>query len=387
MIIHVDMDAYYASIEQRDNPKLRGLPVVVGGSPDGRGVVAAASYEARKFGIHSAMSMRKAIGLCPQLTIIKSRIDYYAALSKQIQRIFYEFTPIVEPLSLDEAFLDVTHTAHLFGDAESIGREIKSRIENDLGLIASVGIAPNKFLAKVASDLRKPNAFVVVEPMTLETFLDPLPIERIWGVGQVTANVFRKHSIHTIGDLRRWKLPELQVLFGKSAQHYWELARGIDKRSVVPEREAKSISSETTFSQDIHEREILDGWLALLVEVVSRRLRNNAYQGKGVELKVRYHDFQSTTRSMMLSDPTDRTDTFLHSANSLLDRIPFDGRPIRLLGFGIHHLSQTTVRQLSLWDQSECDKQRDLDAVSDEITGKFGRGAIQRGISKARHTK
>jgi DNA polymerase IV len=382
MIVHVDMDAFYASVEQRDNPSLRNRPVAVGGSAEGRGVVAAASYEARRFGIHSAMSMRKAVQLCPSLAIVRPRIDHYAQVSHAIRSIFERFTPIIEPLSFDEAFLDVTPTAHLFGGPESIANQIQSQIRSELELAASVGVAPNKFVAKVASDLHKPNALVVVHAADIQSFLDPLPIERIWGIGEVTAAKFRKLSIRTIGQLRQMTEASLAGLFGNAANHYWSLSRGIDDRSVVPDREAKSISSETTFAADISDRDALLGSLLHLVESVARRLRHYQSTGKGIEVKARYADFHSITRSMMLQQPTNVTADLIGAANKLfVGRIPDDGKPLRLIGFGVHHLSQSQWQQPSLFEdeQQEQEKQRKLDSVTDKIAEKFGRAAILRG--------
>ena len=383
MILHVDMDAFYASIEQRENPNLKGRPLVVGGSPDGRGVVAAASYEARVFGIHSAMAMRKAIQLCPSLAIVRPRIDFYAKVSQDIRAIFTEFTPFVEPLSLDEAFLDVTATAHLFGCPETIGRSIKEQIKSQLRLIASVGIGPNKFIAKIASDLRKPDAFVVVREDEISDFLDPLPIERVWGVGKVTSAAFRRLSIRTIGELRRLDLETLRMLFGNSAEHYWSLSRGLDARKVTPDREAKSISSETTFPVDIEDRDALADYLVHLVESVSRRLRNHQLQGRCIEVKVRYSDFQSISRSVTLPLATNVTSELLEAARKLfLSKIPDDGKSVRLLGFGVQHFDHSELKQMSLFDEDVRQRDRKLDAVTDNIAGKFGSAALRRGGKK-----
>lgn len=383
MILHVDMDAFYASIEQRENPNLKGRPLVVGGSPDGRGVVAAASYEARVFGIHSAMAMRKAVQLCPSLAIVRPRIDFYAKVSQDIRAIFTEFTPYVEPLSLDEAFLDVTATAHLFGCPETIGRSIKEQIKSQLRLIASVGIGPNKFIAKIASDLRKPDAFVVVREDEISDFLDPLPIERVWGVGKVTSAAFRRLSIRTIGELRRLDLETLRMLFGNSAEHYWSLSRGLDARKVTPDREAKSISSETTFPVDIEDRDALADYLVHLVESVSRRLRNHQLQGRGIEVKVRYSDFQSIFRSVTLPLATNVTSELLEAARKLfLSKIPDDGKSVRLLGFGVQHFDHSELKQMSLFDEDVRQRDRKLDAVTDNIAEKFGSAALRRGGKK-----
>ncbi len=380
MIIHVDMDAFYASVEQRDNAELWGIPVAVGGSADGRGVVAAASYEARVFGVRSAMAMSSALKMCPHLRVVRPRIDYYAKISKQIREIFEEFTPLVEPLSLDEAFLDVHPTAHLFGGASAIGLKIKQGIYERLQLNASVGVAPNKFVAKIASDLRKPNAFVVVPPDEIDMFLEPLSIDRIWGVGAVTGGQLKRFSLRTIGDLKRLSQSDLEAIVGSSnAERFWQLARGIDPRSVVPYREAKSISSEMTFPTDLTDRELIAGNLALLVAGVTRRLRSHGWKGKGIELKIKYHDFQTLNRSMMLPQPTDLTDDLWQAAQTLWQtKVPQDHRPIRLIGFGIHHLAHNPYEQLSLFDQEDRAKKRELDKVTDTITAKFGKQAIRR---------
>ena len=271
MILHVDMDAFYASVEERENPRLAGRPVIVGGTPEQRGVVAAANYEARRFGVHSAMSSATARRLCPQAVVLPPRIQYYAEVSRQIHAIFERYTPLVEPLSLDEAFLDVTGSEHLFGTAESIGGRIKEDIRAELRLVASVGVAPNKFLAKIASDVNKPDGFVVVPPESVQQFLDPLPVGRLWGVGRVTGHTFQQLGVDTIGQLRTLSLAALEQLAGRVGVRLWNLARGVDDRKVVPDREAKSISHETTFAADLTDPETLRAWLLELTEQVARR--------------------------------------------------------------------------------------------------------------------
>ncbi|NIR31889.1 MAG: DNA polymerase IV, partial [Gammaproteobacteria bacterium] len=251
MILHVDMDAFYASIEIRDLPELAGRPVVVGGSPEGRGVVAAASYTARRYGIHSAMPAATARRLCPQVVFLPVRMDHYAHVSGRLRAIFERYTPLVEPLSLDEAFLDVRASQRLFGSSERIARRIKDDIEAELRLTASVGVAPNKFLAKIASDLDKPNGLVIVAADRVQAFLDPLPVGRLWGVGAATEKTMTQLGIRTVGDLRAHSRDALHAAFGRAGEHFWQLARGIDERPVVPEREAKSLSRETTFDRDI----------------------------------------------------------------------------------------------------------------------------------------
>lgn len=379
MILHVDMDAFYASVEERENPDLLGKPVVVGGSAEGRGVVCAANYAARKFGIHSAMSAAQAVRLCPQAVFIRPRMNLYAEISGKIREIFDSFTPLVEPLSLDEAFLDVTGSEPHFGPSPSIGRQIKDRIRRELRLVASVGIAPNKFIAKIASDLEKPDGFVVVDQNEVLDFLEPLPISRLWGVGKVTAEQFTRLGIRTIGELRKLSPATLGELFGTSGEHYWQLAHGIDDRPVVPDREAKSISNETTFSVDIADAEILKSWLMQLVEQVARRLRQHGLQGRTAEIKVRFANFKTISRSITLDEPTNITQELLAAAFSLLDKkVPANHLPVRLLGFGVHGFDHTGRSQRQLFDETDRQRGRALDRVADQIVGRFGKSAIRR---------
>lgn len=239
MILHVDMDAFYASVEERDRPELAGKPLIVGGTPEGRGVVAAANYAVRKFGVHSAMPAATALRLCPHAVVLPPRLHYYAQVSEQIRDNFLRYTPLVEPLSLDEAFLDVTGSEPLFGPSATIGRRIKLAIHDELRLVASVGVAPNKFLAKIASDLEKPDGFVVVDAERIQQFLDPLPVGRLWGVGRVAGQVFEQMGVSTIGQVRRLSAEALRERFGQVGDHLWQLAHGIDERRVVPDREAR----------------------------------------------------------------------------------------------------------------------------------------------------
>jgi len=356
--------------------------VIVGGTPEGRGVVAAANYEARKFGVHSAMAAARARQLCPQAIVIKPRLDYYASVSRQIRDVFEQFTPLVEPLSLDEAFLDATGSESIFGSSADIGRQIKQRIRDELRLVASVGVAPNKFVAKIASDLKKPDGFCVVEPDEVQSFLDPLPVGRLWGVGKVTDRTFERMSIRTIGQLRQMSVKALKDLFGSSGEHYWQLAHGIDHRQVVPDREAKSISTECTFAEDISEPEVLRAWLVDLVEQVARRLRRHDIKGRSVELKVRFADFKTTSRLMTLPEPTNLTQELLEAGVELLTkRLPPRHLPVRLLGFGVQKLDGSGRSQQQLFDQSERERHRQLDRVADQITAKFGKSAIHRGLT------
>jgi DNA polymerase-4 len=379
MILHVDMDAFYASIEERDDPSLVGQPVIVGGSAEGRGVVAAANYEARKFGVHSAMPAARALKLCPHAVFLKTRIDYYASVSRQIRAIFEQFTPLVEPLSLDEAFLDVTASEPLFGTSAEIGRRIKRRIREEVRLVASVGVATSKFLAKIASDLQKPDGFVVIEPGREQEFLDPLPVGRIWGVGKVTGRVFSRLGIATIGELRRLPVEQLRDTFGASGEHYWKLANAIDERKVVPDREAKSISHETTFAEDIRDTDVLRACLVELVEQVTRRLRRHQLRGRTIGLKVRFADFRTITRSVTLADATDVTQELLHAALELLTKkLPAKRPAVRLLGFGVHALEEGRGVSVTLFDGPDRSRQRQLDRVADQIAEKFGHAALRR---------
>jgi DNA polymerase IV len=380
MIIHVDMDAFYASVEEREDPSLVGKPVIVGGSAEGRGVVAAANYESRKFGVHSAMSAARARKLCPHAVFVKPRMDLYAAVSRQIRSVFERFTPLVEPLSLDEAFLDVAGSQALFGPAAQIGRRIKECIREEARLVASVGVAPNKFIAKIASDIEKPDGLVVVEEQGIRAFLDPLPVGRIWGVGKVTGRVFENLGVRTIGELRLLPGPLLEQTFGSSGEHYRRLANGIDDRRVTPDRSARSISHETTFPKDIRDRELLRACLAELVEQVGRRLRRHGRRCRTIELKIRFSDFRTVTRSATLPEATDVTQELLHLGALLLtDNLPARPAPIRLLGFGVHGLEQESI-QPTLFEDAERDKQRKVDSVSDRIAERFGKTALRRAI-------
>lgn len=384
MILHVDMDAFYASVEERDDPSLAGKAVIVGGTAEGRGVVAAANYEARKFGVHSAMAAGRALRLCPQAVVIRPRMERYAEVSRQVRSIFEEFTPLVEPLSLDEAFLDASGLEHLFGSSAEIGRQIKSRIRDELKLIASVGVAPNKFLAKIASDLRKPDGYVVVEADQVQSFLDPLPVSRIWGVGKVTGQTFQRLGIRTVGELRHLTPANLQQLFGSSGEHYWQLSHGIDDRKVIPDREAKSISHETTFAEDITDPEELHAWLVELVEQVGRRLRRHELKGRTVDIKVRFADFHTITRSVTLPQPTNITQELLTAGNELLHtRLPAEHLPVRLLGFGVTGFDGSGQSQRQLFGEPDRERQRHLDVVADQIAGKFGKSALRRGSNQA----
>lgn len=385
MILHCDMDAFYASVEERDRQELVGHPVIVGGSPEKRGVVAAANYIARRYGVHSAMPAVTAKRLCPQAIFLPSRISYYAQISRRIREIFARFTPLIEPLSLDEAFLDVTGSEQLFGPATTIGRQIKRAVREETRLVVSVGVAPNKFLAKIASDLRKPDGFVVVEPDRIQEFLDPLPITRLWGVGRQGSQSFQRLNIRTIGQLRQWPVEAIKRHFGSHGEHLLRLAHGIDERQVVPEREAKSISHETTFEQDIDDQDVLRAWLLDLTEQVAWRLRRNRLRARAVHLKVRFTDFATITRSQRLSALTDSTDELWRAADRMLrERLPPNHAPVRLLGMGIDGLDASSMKQGLLFDQGQRQKQAELDTMTDHIRERFGSSALRRAASLSR---
>ena len=376
MILHIDMDAFYASVEIRDNPDLKGKPIVVGGSPKGRGVISAASYEARKYGIHSAMPASRALRLCPDLIFVKGRMDHYAAISKQVREIFYRYTSLVEPLALDEAFLDVSGSERLFGDAKCIAIQIKDTIKKETQLVASAGVAENKFLAKVASDLEKPNGLVEVPAGQGPAFLEPLPIQRIWGVGKKTAEKFSQIGVKSVGQLRMLSLDALKQIFGLHGEHFWNLARGIDSRPVVSDRDAKSISHERTFPEDVHQREVLDAWVIELTDQVARRLRRYDIFCKTVRLKLRYSDFKTISRSQTLPAPSHSTRELTQVLRGLLNKETIlDG--VRLIGVGVSNLQSTANQQLGLFDQLERKRDQKIDATADEIKEKFGSLAIQ----------
>jgi len=382
MILHVDMDAFYASVEVRDRPEFRGLPVIVGGTPEGRGVVAAASYEARRYGVHSAMPAGRALRLCPHAIVLKPRMSHYAEVSDQIHEILNRYTPLIEPLSLDEAFLDVTGSVSLFGPASTIAARIKEDIQSELRLVASVGVAPNKFLAKLASDLRKPDALVVVDPDQIQELLDPLPVSRLWGVGRVTREEIARLGVETIGQFRRLAQPEVERRFGKHGASLWELAHGRDDRPVVPDREAKSISHETTFSSDIVSMDALQTRLLELTDLVGQRLRRHQRVGRTVQLKLRYADFSTITRSETLDPPTNVTNEIWGSAARLLaEKLPSRPLKVRLIGIGVQQLSPAHQRQATLFDDATHVKQSGADRVSDHIRAKFGTQALRRGTS------
>ncbi|GAB4288149.1 MAG: DNA polymerase IV [Thiohalomonadaceae bacterium] len=384
-ILHVDMDAFFAAVEIRARPELAAQPVIVGGAPERRGVVAAASYAARRYGIHSAMPTATALRLCPQAVLLPPRHDHYAEVSQQIRAVFERYTPQVEPLSLDEAFLDVSGSTRLFGTGEAIGRRIKQEIRSELGLVASVGVAPNKFVAKIASDIDKPDGFVVVAPEQVQSFLDPLPVGRLWGVGKVGAKVFARLGITTIGQLRAYSPRLLQQHLGNAAGPLWQLAHGQDERPVVSEREAKSISQETTFPRDIDDPTVLRAWLQDLAAQVAWRLRRHGLKGRTVQIKVRLADFSTLTRAQTLAQATDITDEIRRVALMLFEqRLPRPLPPLRLLGVGVSGFA-AEPGQDDLFAVAVRERQSRLDAVMDQVVERYGRGSIVRGAGAGKN--
>lgn|SRR5690606_13251817 len=347
-IIHIDMDAFYASVDQRDFPELRGRPLAVGGSPDGRGVVATASYEARKFGVKSAMPSRQALQLCPHLTFTRPRFDVYKQVSQQIREIFRRYTDIIEPLSLDEAFLDVSTDKKGIGSALDIAHEIKKAIQEELQLTASAGISVNKFIAKIASDQNKPNGLTFIGPSKIHAFLGALPIERFFGVGKVTASKMRQLNIHTGADLKKYDEQTLVHLFGKTGHYFYNMARGIDDREVQPNRETKSLSVEDTFGEDLQERDIIIEELDRIADRLNKRLKIRNLSGKTLTLKIKFNDFTQITRS--LSAPYVFSDKALihRTACTLLDRVDLHNKKIRLLGITISNFTQIELMQQAI---------------------------------------
>ena len=331
------MDAFYASVEQRDNPKLKGKPIAVGGSSE-RGVVAAASYEARKFGVRSAMPSITAARLCPELIFVRHRFEVYKKVSQQIRAIFHEYTDLVEPLSLDEAFLDVTTNKLNFPSASMIASEIRWKIHKETGLNASAGISVNKFLAKVASDINKPNGQKLVAPHEIDEFIAELPIRKFFGVGKVTAKKMHDLDIHTGADLQRYTRPELVRNFGKSGAYYFNICRGIDHRPVKADRITKSVSAENTFSENLTELEPMLTAIASISESVTQRLKKSGLKGKTVTVKVKDHEFNLTTRSRTVDEFLDSYEDIYSLASQLLSENPPD-EPIRLLGVGVSNLN------------------------------------------------
>jgi DNA polymerase-4 len=338
-IIHVDMDAFYASVEQRDDPSLKGKPVAVGGGH--RGVVMAASYEARKYGVRSAMPSVTARRRCPDLIFVKTRFDVYRAVSQQIRAIFLDYTDLVEPLSLDEAYLDVTQDRHGLGTARAVAEDIRRRIRDETGLTASAGVSYCKFIAKLASDHRKPDGLCVITPDRGAEFVASLPVARFHGVGPVTAQKMEQLGILTGADLREWTLPALEAQFGSSGRWYWRICRGIDEREVKPDRPYKSVSAERTFDEDLRNPERLAGELERIAGYAWDRVERAEVAGRTVTLKVKFGDFTLITRSKSFTARVADLQAFTAAGQTLLAALHPLAKGIRLLGLGLHNLCES----------------------------------------------
>lgn len=375
-VVHVDMDAFFASVETLLHPEYRGKPLIVGADPlVGRGVVSTCSYEARAYGIRSAMPIREAYRRCPHGIFVRPDMKTYATYSRMVREVLDAFSPVVEPLSIDEAFLDMTGCEHFYPSLKAMGESLKKAIREATGLVASVGIAPNKFLAKLASDLSKPDGLLVVEAHQVEAFLGPLPVERLWGVGPKGAQRLRERGIGTIAALRQRSLAWLEREFGDAmGRHLYNLARGIDERPVQPENEALSMSREITFDNDVEDPSLLRSVLAELVADVGRRLRREGLFARTVTLKLRYADFTTLTRRRTIDRPFHDDDRIFALACRLLEELNVR-RPVRLIGVGVADFHESS--QASLFEDDE--RSEAISRVMDEINAKKGARVLRKG--------
>jgi DNA polymerase-4 len=344
-IIHIDMDAFYASVEQRDNPEYRGKPLVVGGLPEGRGgVVATASYEARKFGIRSAMPSKQALKLCPDALFVRPRFPAYKEVSQKIREIFSRYTDLIEPLSLDEAYLDVTDDKLNIGSAIEIAKQIKQAIKDELQLTASAGVSINKFVAKTASDINKPDGLTFIGPSAIEAFMEKLPVEKFFGVGKVTAQKMKKMGLHTGDDLKKLTEEELTKNFGKVGRFYYQIVRGIDNREVQPHRETKSLAAEDTFAYDLTTTEEMEAELDKIAKTVCNRLVYYQLKGRTITLKIKYSDFKQITRNQSFPAAINDLETICATAKRLLAATGIEDKKIRLLGISLSNFGEVTVK-------------------------------------------
>ncbi|MGQ9681908.1 MAG: DNA polymerase IV [Anaerolineae bacterium] len=376
-IIHIDMDAFYASVEELLNPSIAGKPILVGGDPQARGVVSSASYAARAFGVRSAMPMSQAIRLCPQAVICRGHHREYHRYSKQVMAILSEYTPLVEPLSIDEAFLDVTGCERLFGTGEEIARTLLRRIHQEAGLSASAGVAGNKLVAKIASGLHKPRGLVIVPPGEEAEFLAPLPVEDLWGIGPAVARRLHDLGVRTIGELAAIPVKTLSLAFGSYGEVLHQHALGRDNRPVVTGGRRRSLSHENTFARDITDEPELEKELLHIADEVGARLRKAGLQGRVVVLKLRNAAFETVTRNITLQRPTNLGPTIYAAARELLRRTWKPGTPVRLLGVGLSGLVDEPSYQLSLFGQDDSRWTR-LSQALDQIRSRYGRDAIRR---------
>ncbi len=381
-ILHVDMDAFFASVEQREDPSLKGKPVVVGSDPQGgrgRGVVAAASYEARRYGIHSAQPISEAWRRCPGAVYLRPRGSLYREVSRGVFGILERYTDLVEPLSIDEAFLDVTASKQLFGTGPEIARRIKREVRDEERLTASVGVAPSKFIAKIASDLEKPDGLVIVPPGTERAFLDPLEIRRLWGAGPRTQARFRELGARTLGDVARLELAVLVGTFGEArGRHFHELARGIDERPVRPDRERKSLGKEITFHRDVSDRERVRRTLLGLCDETALALRGKGLAGSTVTVKLRWEGFETVTRQASLDRAVNTTERIWPVARELLTKADRPGRRVRLVGVSLSGLVAEEGRQLTLFAPEGERRDERVASALDRLAERFGPGAVTR---------
>jgi len=380
-IVHADMDAFYAAVEQRDFPAYRGKPVVVGADPKGgkgRGVVSACSYEARKFGIHSAMPISLAYRKCPGAVFLPPDQDKYVRVSREIFEILKRFSPDIEPISIDEAFIDITGSYHLFTSPGNTCRKIKEAIKKETGLTVSIGLAPNKMTAKIASDIGKPDGLVIVNKNELLNFLHPLPVEKLWGVGKKTKEDLKKNGINIIGDLARQDRLRFIRQFGKAGEHVWNLANGIDPRDVEAAPGAKSISNEYTFEVDVADLDKILDVLMRLSEKVSRRLRKEGLTGRTITLKIRFSDFKTFTRATTLNVPTNFIEDIYQTCVSKIKGFDLHKKKVRLIGVHVSNLAGSSD-QLGLFESnpSSLDKKEKLHQALGKIKDKFGEKAIK----------
>lgn len=386
VILHADMDAFYASVEQHDNPDLRGKPVIVGGA-SARGVVAAASYEARRFGVRSAMPGSVARRRCPDGIFLKPRMSRYQEVSRQVFEIMRDITPLVEGLSLDEAFLDISGSLRQFGNAKAVGEALRERVRGATGLAISIGIAPNKFVAKIASDIDKPNGFVIVQPEDVTGFLDPLPVRRLWGIGPKTLPRLEQTGFKTFQDIRRAAPGKLEALLGRQAERYRQLAAGKDQREVKPDRDDKSISHEQTYREDLVSLEQLEREILQQAEKVAARLRAKELSARTLTLKIRERDFTTHTRSTSMRPATQDTRALADKGRQLIRQWwqEHPGARIRLLGVGSSNFEAAT--QLGLFDSAPAGRDTRLDKLMDSVRDKFGNSAVRRGRLLEEHSR
>lgn len=388
VIVHVDMDAFFAAIEQRDNPELRGKPVIVGADPKGgkgRGVVSTCSYEARRFGVHSAMPISQAWRLCPKGCFVPPRMEAYEEASQRVRRVLEEFTPEIEQIGIDECFLDVTRSLHLFGSKRALAERIQQRITEETDLTASIGIAPNKMTAKIASDMRKPRGIVILEPNEVESFLRPLPIGRLWGVGEKTKEALTLKGFVTVGDVADCPPADLIREFGKMGQELWERAHGMDERPVDATEDVKSIGNENTFDEDTDDDEQLRSTLMQLCESVAARLRAAGKKGRTITAKIRLECFVTYTRARTVEEPLDSAPAIYAIAWANFERVARRGKKVRLIGASVSGFEPPVPKQRTLFEppreNPRSEKQKRLSQAIDRARDRFGDEALRQARS------